>query len=106
MQHLTVLELAALPSSNASALQLLDVREHWEFELAQLKGSIHIPLGELAQRVDDLDKTRPVLCICHHGVRSLHAGQFLERQGFASVINLTGGIDAWSTLVDKNCPSY
>jgi rhodanese-related sulfurtransferase len=106
MQHLTVLELAAMQSANTFELQLLDVRESWEFELAQLKGSIHIPLGELAEGYHALDKNKPVLCICHHGVRSLHAGQFLERQGFASVINLTGGIDAWSTLVDKNCPSY
>ncbi|HEX7552728.1 MAG TPA: rhodanese-like domain-containing protein [Geothrix sp.] len=99
--HLSVEVCRALPEE----VQRLDVREPWEFELARLPGAILIPLGELADRVDELDRSRPVLAYCHHGVRSLHALRILQFAGFAELAHLSGGIDAYSRL-DPSVPSY
>jgi len=89
---------------------LLDVRQPWEAELARIRieGVTErlIPMGELVQRLDELDPLQPVVCYCHHGVRSLQVVAFLERQGFESVYNLAGGIDAWSSEIDPSLPRY
>lgn len=108
MQHLSAPQLAEALSAQASSagLQLLDVREPWEVEIASLPESIAIPMGEITTRFEELNRSESIVCICHHGVRSLQVGMFLERQGFENVINLTGGIDAWAKLVDTSCPSY
>ena len=86
-------------------VQRLDVREPWEFQLARLLGAILIPLGDLAERVEELDRTRPVAAYCHHGVRSLHALRLLQAAGFTDLAHLTGGIDAYSRL-DPSVPRY
>ncbi|MFD1719982.1 ThiF family adenylyltransferase [Amnibacterium endophyticum] len=86
-------------------VQLLDVRDPWEVEVAQLPGATVIPLGELADRTDELDASRPVLAVCHGGVRSLRAAQVLQRAGF-DVKSVRGGIDAWSRTVDPSIPRY
>lgn len=89
---------------------LLDVREPWEAALAQIRiegvASRLIPMGELVQRLGELSPAQPVVAYCHHGVRSLQVVAFLERQGFDSVYNLAGGIDAWSCEVDPALPRY
>ncbi len=79
--------------SNAD-LQLLDVREDWEYQKAHIEGVIHIPLGEVKDRFQELDSSKPVLCICAGGVRSYDAAQFLSSQGFET-INLEGGTKGW-----------
>ena len=84
---------------------LLDVREPFEAELANLSGLL-IPLGELAARFNELDSTREIVVYCHHGNRSRYAAEFLQRQGFGSVKNLTGGIDAWSIQIEPTMPRY
>jgi rhodanese-related sulfurtransferase len=71
-----------------------------------LKGSIAIPMGKITGRTNELDPERPVVCYCHHGMRSLQVGMYLERQGFGQVLNLDGGIDAWARIVDPSCPTY
>lgn len=86
--------------------QLLDVREAWEFDVARLPGATHIPLAELPSRLRELDAGRPVIVYCHHGVRSWHAACFLVQNGFSQVINLAGGIDAWSREIDPALPRY
>jgi rhodanese-related sulfurtransferase len=96
----------AAPTPAAQRLQLLDVREPWEIDIVSLPGSIYIPMGEITARFEELNRDEAVVCICHHGVRSLQVGMFLERQGFENVINLSGGIDAWSKSVDPSYPSY
>ncbi|SFD82756.1 Rhodanese-related sulfurtransferase [Thiohalospira halophila DSM 15071] len=89
------------------APRILDVREPWEYEVAHLPNSTLIPLGELPSRAaEELDPAEPLVVLCHHGVRSLQAAYFLEHQGFADVINLTGGIDRWSQAVDPATPRY
>jgi adenylyltransferase/sulfurtransferase len=85
---------------------LLDVRERPEASFASLPGSVLIPLGELPDRVSELDPAEPVVVYCHHGVRSARALEVLEKAGFARARHLTGGIDAWSVTVDPTVPRY
>jgi adenylyltransferase/sulfurtransferase len=84
---------------------LLDVREPWEFSLARIGGSKLVPLSELAGRVGELDPAAETVAICHHGVRSAYVTQALERSGFANVLNLEGGLDAYAD-VDASVPRY
>jgi rhodanese-related sulfurtransferase len=85
---------------------LLDVREPWEFQTASLENSKHIPLREIPARFAELETKAEVVVICHHGGRSMQAALFLEKQGFAGVHNLAGGIDAWARQVDPAIPVY
>lgn len=85
---------------------LLDVRETHEFKYAKIDGSVLIPLNELPQRLTEIDHTKPVIVICHHGMRSLQAANFLDRVGFPDIHNLIGGIDAWSLECDASVPRY
>ena len=87
-------------------LALVDVREEWEYSLAKLDGSILIPLGILPQSLARLNRDSEIIAICHHGMRSADATNFLLQQGFTNVKNLVGGIDAWSTHVDGTVPRY
>jgi len=86
--------------------QLLDVREAWEIGIASLPGSVHIPMREIQARWRELDRGRPLVCVCHHGVRSLQVAVYLARHGFDPIYNLVGGIDAWAREVDLACPTY
>jgi rhodanese-related sulfurtransferase len=89
---------------------LLDVREPWEFALAAIRveglRTLHIPMNEIPGRLGELDAAQPVVCICHHGMRSAQVVAFLERQGFDAAYNLAGGIQAWSEQVDASVPCY
>jgi rhodanese-related sulfurtransferase len=93
---------------NAGAqMTLLDVREDWEVNLAPVPADlVHIPMGEIADRFGELDPQRETVVICRSGGRSLEVARFLERQGFASVSNLAGGILAWSRDLDPRIPQY
>lgn len=85
---------------------LLDVREGEELAICALPGVVHIPLGELTRRWEELDPAAELVCICHHGIRSARAAAFLERAGFARVWNLSGGVERWSCEVDPALPRY
>ncbi|QNP48922.1 rhodanese-like domain-containing protein [Diaphorobacter aerolatus] len=89
---------------------VLDVREAWELQTASVAPAdfelVTIPMGEIPARIAELDPTRPMACLCHHGMRSLRVADFLERQGFEHVANITGGIDAWSQEVAPSVPRY
>ncbi len=91
---------------SADPLVLLDVREAEELAIARLEGVVHIPLGELTSRTDELNPDAEIVCICHHGIRSQRAAQYLASLGFERLINLHGGMDAWSALVDPDLPRY
>ncbi len=107
MQHITANELAAwLADTSRAKPVLLDVREQWEFETCQLEGSTHIAMNTIPARIDDLDEDAEIVCICHHGARSMQVAAFLERNGFSKTINLTGGIHAWAVQVDSTMPTY
>lgn len=85
---------------------LLDVREPWEFQTCRIADSMLVPMRELPARLVEIDAAADVVVICHHGARSLHAAMFLERQGYASVHNLAGGVNAWARSVDPAMPVY
>jgi rhodanese-related sulfurtransferase len=88
-------------------LTLLDVREGWETALAPVPTlTVHIPMGEISDRLGELDRTRETVVICRSGGRSAQVAQFLDRQGFTSVFNLAGGILAWSRDLDPTIPQY
>lgn len=84
----------------------LDVREPWEFAAAQLSGARLIPLGDLAQRVQEVPRDVDVVVYCHHGMRSARAVSMLRHAGWGGARNLTGGIDRWSIEVDPQVPRY
>lgn len=108
MQQLQAPELAT--RGPADGFVLLDVREPWEVQTAQIRlpGTqvLDIPMHLVPLRMADIPRTQPVACICHHGARSAQVVAFLMRQGYADVYNLAGGINAWSTLVDPGVPRY
>ena len=87
---------------------LLDVREPWEHEHSRLPESHLIPLGELPIRIDDVEPPAgaTIVVYCHHGVRSLSGAAILEMCGFPEAYSLTGGIEAWSLLIDPSVPRY
>jgi rhodanese-related sulfurtransferase len=82
------------------------VREPQEWEWVHLQDSHHVPLRSLPQLTDTLPKDRPIACLCHHGIRSAHAAQFLRSSGFREVFNIAGGIDRWALEVDPSLPRY
>lgn len=104
MQEITAQDLK--PLLERGAVTLLDVRLPDEIATAGLPGTVDIPLHELPQRFGELPKDRPLVAMCHHGVRSQNAARFLERNGFGEVLSLAGGIDAWSLQVDATVPRY
>ena len=73
---------------------VLDVREPHEWVTGHIEGALHIPLGELQERVDELDPQAQTLVVCHVGARSAHAAAWLHHLGH-DVANLAGGMDAW-----------
>jgi molybdopterin/thiamine biosynthesis adenylyltransferase/rhodanese-related sulfurtransferase/molybdopterin converting factor small subunit len=87
-------------------LLVLDVREPHEYEIAHIEGAVLVPLGELPDRLGELDGHREIVTHCHHGARSLKALEILKAAGFAKVRSLRGGIDAWAVNVDPNLPRY
>jgi rhodanese-related sulfurtransferase len=99
------LDAQAFKALDPATVQLLDVRDPWEYKLARLPGAVLIPLGELADRLQELDPARPLAAYCHHGMRSLQALRFLQGAGFTDLAHLSGGIEAYSRL-DPTVPRY
>ncbi|HZA37235.1 MAG TPA: rhodanese-like domain-containing protein [Vicinamibacterales bacterium] len=104
IRELSAPELNALLASGA-AIELVDVRTDHERAIAALDGS-----RLLDQAYHDAlflrDRATPIVFLCHHGIRSQHAAEYFRRQGFRNLYNLSGGIDAWSALVDPSVPRY
>ena len=85
---------------------VLDVREAWELTIARIDPVLHIPMADVPDRLEELDRGRDIVVLCHHGRRSRQVVAFLKQIGFPRVLNLAGGIDAWSADVDPNVPVY
>jgi molybdopterin/thiamine biosynthesis adenylyltransferase/rhodanese-related sulfurtransferase len=102
---LTPLELKAKLDS-AERFELIDVREDYELDIAKLPYTKWIPLGELADRVGELDKAAETVVYCHSGGRSGQAVRFLRERGFGNARNLLGGISRWSDEVDPSLEKY
>lgn len=94
----------------AAPVQLVDVREPQELAIAQLDGFINLPLSQFQQWSgkisEQLDPSVETIVMCHHGMRSAQMCQWLIQQGFTNVKNLTGGIDAYASVIDRNVPQY
>ena len=85
---------------------ILDVREPFEIALAPFPGATHIPMGDIPSRLTELDQDRETVVVCHHGGRSAQVAMYLAQNGFERVLNLSGGIDAWSEDADPSTPRY
>lgn len=99
----------------ATALPVvLDVREPWEVQTASVKEDgftlLTLPMREIPARLAELQETlgtdHPIACLCHHGMRSLQVANYLGQSGFGEVVNLQGGIEAWSQQVDPSVARY
>jgi len=88
------------------AFELVDMREPFEYEIARIDGAQLIPLGEIAERADELQRGQQIVVHCHSGTRSAQAVRLLKQRGFSNVYNLEGGIDAWSDQIDPSVPKY
>ena len=98
-----VLELKKMLKNNE--VVLLDVREPYEIEICKVKGSLFIPMNEIPQNIEQLEKDKRYAVICHSGVRSLYVSNYLNSLGY-STLNVIGGIERWATDVDKNMKRY
>lgn len=88
-------------------IQVIDVREAHEVAIAAIPNSTHIPLGQVLNRMSEIDPNRETVVHCKMGGRSAKAIEALKRSGFAgSLLNLKGGITAWSNEVDPTVPKY
>lgn len=85
---------------------LIDVREPWEFDYCRIEGSLPIPLGELAARIDEVPTDRPLVMVCHHGHRSFYAAALLQQAGFTQIHNLRGGVEEWAAMIDSTMKRY
>ena len=105
---------AAAAAAPGTLPVVLDVRELSERQIASIKEDgftlVTIPMREIPERLAQLQATHgidhPIACLCHHGMRSLQVATYLTQNGFGDVVNLQGGIDAWSQQVDPSVPRY
>ena len=103
--EITVHELKKLMDLNKK-IQIIDVREDSERRHAAIKGSKHIKLSQLSERITELKQNKNVFVVCHTGVRSQVAVKWLKSKGFNHAVNVLGGIDAWSALIDTTLRRY
>ncbi len=88
------------------AFTIVDVREGFEYEIARIEGSKLIPLGELPERLDELQQDEEIILLCKSGSRSAHAAQLLHAAGFTRAYSLEGGVDAWANEIDPAMQKY
>ena len=105
---------AAWRAAASSAPVVLDVREPWELQTASVTPDgftlLHVPMQSIPARLEELKSSyaadQPIACLCHHGIRSQQVAHFLVQHGFTDVVNLQGGIAAWSQQLDASVPQY
>lgn len=106
VRSLTPRQVTELRKESGETVTLLDVREPWEYERVHLPDSLHIPMDDLRERLDELHPQQTYVVVCHHGNRSLQVAAFLQARGFQNVINLAGGIDEWALSLAPELPRY
>jgi len=104
MKEVTVQDLKRMRDNNEPH-QLIDIREPYEADIAQIGGEL-IPMGQVMQQVDKIAKDKPVIIHCRSGARSAAMVANLEKQGFTNLYNLKGGILAWAKEIDPSLPTY
>ena len=105
IREISALELKARRDRGENPL-VIDVREDWELKLASIPDVVHVPMNQLPECLSQLTPDVETIVMCHAGGRSLRVAQYLANQGFTNVANLSGGISAWSQLVDATVPQY
>ena len=107
VQEITVVELNDRMEAGDAPV-LVDVREYYEADIADLPevGQLRIPMAELTERFEEIDKEVETVLYCRSGARSDRAARFLIRKGYAKIFNLKGGILAWGQEVDPDIPAY
>lgn len=104
IREITPAELQLLLSED-NPPTLIDVREEGEAAVCAIEGSILIPMSSLPERLDEIPRGRAVALYCHHGMRSLMAGQWLARNGY-DALSLAGGIDRWAAEMEPGMARY
>ena len=111
--RMTFMEIPELSAPEAAAFlrehpeaKLVDVRTDMEYDRARIAGAVLVNTPEQAQALLRLPPATPLIFQCHHGSRSFQAALWFQKKGFTNVFNLTGGIDAWSEMVDPAVPRY
>lgn len=101
--------LSRCPTDDGLPL-VLDVREPWEVQTACVRADgfelLPMPMHTVPARLNELPRQRPIACLCHHGARSAQVAHFLLNQGYENVVNIQGGIHAWTQEVDPSVPQY
>lgn len=109
MQQISPTQLIDWARQQSQRPVLLDVREGWEVQTASARPAeldfVHMPMQTVPARLTELERDRPIACLCHHGGRSMQVAHFLASQGY-DVVNVAGGIHAWSAQVDPGIPVY
>ncbi len=109
MQQISPAQVAEWAGQQEQRPVLLDVREGWEVQTASARPAeldfVHMPMQTIPARLSELDPARPIACLCHHGGRSMQVAHFLASHGY-QVVNVAGGIHAWSAQVDPAIPVY
>ena len=85
---------------------LIDLREKWELDICKIDGTTNMPMSSITETFTDLDPSLRYSIYCHHGMRSMQVANFLLSKGFQSLLNLRGGIDAWSKEIDNSVERY
>lgn len=107
MRQISPAQLADwLADPSRTAPLLLDVRQPWEFDTCHIAGARLMPMNSVPEQLVQLDPAAPLVCICHHGARSLQVAAFLEQRGFTDITNLDGGMHAWAQQVDPTMATY
>ena len=104
-KSITAEELAEILQSTTK-INILDVREYFEWDICHIEGASNIPMNLIDECIDEVSKEIPTVVVCHHGVRSMNVIHYLEVKGYDKLINLEGGIHAWATHVDTDMATY
>ena len=104
MNEISVTELARKHEAGEDFI-LLDVREPYEYQIAQIGGTL-IPQGEVPNRLAEIPRDREIIVHCRSGARSQRIAELLKQSGYTQVVNLAGGILAWSDEIDPTVQKY
>ncbi len=107
MRNTTAQDLAAeMEEATREQRVLIAVREPWEFQTCHIDGALAMPMDTIPVNLSELNPEQQIVCICHHGIRSMQVAFFLEQHGFTQACNLKGGIHAWAEQVDGTMLTY